>query len=48
MHWLMAARQPRLSETEPKWFVLETSYYALGGRIRRQEVSTERCLHKLS
>ena len=22
------------SETEPKWFVFETSWYALGGRIR--------------
>ena len=31
----MAGSQPRLSETEPRWFVFETSCYAFGGRIRR-------------
>ena len=35
MHWLAAASLPRLSETEPKCFVFETSCYAFGGRIRR-------------
>ena len=35
MHSLTAASRPRLSETEPKWFVFETSCYAFGGRIRR-------------
>ena len=29
------ASRPRLLETEPKWFVLETSCYPFGGRIRR-------------
>ena len=27
MHW------PRLSETEPKWFVFKFSWYVFGGRI---------------
>ena len=35
MHSLAAASRPRLSETEPNWFVFETSFYAFGGRIRR-------------
>ena len=35
MHSLAAANQPRLSEAEPKRFVLETSCYAFGGRIGR-------------
>ena len=34
-HSLAAASRPRLSETEPKWFMFETSCYAYGGRIRR-------------
>ena len=34
MHSLASASRPRLSETEPKLFVFETSCYALGGRIR--------------
>ena len=35
MHLLAAASRPRLSETELKWFMFETSCYAFGGRIRR-------------
>ena len=35
MYCLAAASWPRLSETEPKWFVFETSCYAFGGRICR-------------
>ena len=35
MHSLADVSRPRLSETEPKWFVFETSCYAFGGRIRR-------------
>ena len=34
MHSLAAASWPRISETEPKWFLFETSCYAFGGRIR--------------
>ena len=33
MHSL--ASRPRMSETEPKWFIFETSSYAFGRRIRR-------------
>ena len=35
MHSLAAASRPRMSETEPKWFMFETSSYAFGRRIRR-------------
>ena len=36
MHSLVAASRPRMSETEPKWFMFfETSSYAFGRRIRR-------------
>ena len=35
MHSLAAACQSRLSETEPKSFVFETSCHAFGGRLRR-------------
>ena len=35
MHSLAAASRPRLSETVPKWFMFENSYYAFAGRIRR-------------
>ena len=35
MHSLMPASRPRLPETDPKWFVFETSCYPFGGRIRR-------------
>ena len=30
-----AARRSRLSETESKWFLFETSRYVFGGQIRR-------------
>ncbi len=33
MHSL--ASRPRLSETEPNWFMFETSSYAYGRRVRR-------------
>ena len=33
MHSLAAASRPRLSETEPNWFMFKTSSYAFGGRI---------------
>ena len=36
---LTAAHRPRLSETEQKWFVFETSCYAFGERIRPITVS---------
>ena len=39
MHLLTAAHRPRLSETEQKWFVFETSCYAFGERIRPISVS---------
>ena len=29
------ASRPTMSETEPKWFMFETSIYAFGRRIRR-------------
>ena len=35
MHSLVATSRSRLSETEPKWFMFETSCYGVGGRIRR-------------
>ena len=35
MHSLAAASRPRISETEPKWFMFETSSYVFGRRIRR-------------
>ena len=35
LHSLRSASQPRLSETEPKWFMFETSCYAFGGLIHR-------------
>ena len=31
MHSLTGASRPRLSETEPTWFVFETACYAFGG-----------------
>ena len=34
MHLLVAASRPRMSKTELKWFMLETSNYAFGRRIR--------------
>ena len=54
MHSLAAASQPRLSETEPKWFVFEISCYAFGGRIRRfakvnvNKVKRKLCRHSNS
>ena len=35
MHSLAAVSWPRMSETEPEWFVFDTSCYAFGGRTRR-------------
>ena len=35
MHSLAAASRARMSETEPKWFMFETSSYAFRRRIRR-------------
>ena len=35
MQSLAAVTRPRMSETESKWFMFETSSYAFGGRIRR-------------
>ena len=35
LYSLAAASRSRLSETDPKWFVFETSCYAFGGRIHR-------------
>ena len=35
MHSPAASNRHRLSETEPSWFVFETSCYAFGGVIRR-------------
>ena len=33
--FLIAVSRPRLSETEPKWFMFGSSCYAFGGQIRR-------------
>ena len=35
MHWFATASRPKLSQTDPKWFVFEISWYAFGGRIHR-------------
>ena len=42
MHGLAASSLPRLSETEPKWFVFETSLHALAGRYCIESVAAQK------
>ena len=37
MHSLAAESRPRMSETEPKWFMFETSFIATSGSLRSHD-----------
>ena len=42
MYSLARARRPRLSETEPMWFLFEMSCYAFDGRICGVQVNVNK------
>ena len=46
MHRLVAASQPRQSETEPKWFMFETSRFAFGWRYCIESVASQKWINK--